>query len=260
VEDFLVHHTPNLYTDRACVSLASLKEQIQTLFDILNGEHPACTLFKTEPRFWHFWWQKDYFEIPCKELLQMVPGDAKSILSIGCGWGVAESRLRERGTEVTALPLDSVVGAVAARRGIDVVHGSWDECRKILRGRTFDCVVMSNLLHLLPNPGRLVEQCARFVRDGGTLVLAGPNFDRIPWRMKRAFGAGEFRKLRSFAESGISVCSPKTLARPIRNAGLRMAAVQWLNHTVGSGPLRGRQISLGRLTARDWVLQARREQ
>src|ERR1035437_7765989 len=122
----------------------------------------------------------------------MVPRDAQRILSVGCGWGAAEAKLRERGARVTALPLDSVIGAAAARQGIEVVYGTLEECLVALGGQRFDAVLISNLLHLQRNPNRLLEQCARFAQAGGTLVLSGPNFDRFSWLVKRVFGPGEF--------------------------------------------------------------------
>ena len=133
----------------------------------------------------------------------MVPEETKTVLSVGCGWGAVEGALKERGCKVTALPLDSVIGAMAARRGIEVIYGTLDEGMGILRGRKFDCVLMTNLLHLLPNPWSVLEECTKFVREGGTLVIAGPNFNSIPVLMRRTLGSNDYAKLRSFAESGI---------------------------------------------------------
>jgi SAM-dependent methyltransferase len=249
----------NRYVGQLDVSLASFKEQIQTLMAIRDGKHPANTFWEVESRLWPSWWQKSYYEKPSEELLKMVPGNAKRILSIGCGCGATEARLSARGAAVTAIPLDSVIGAVAARRGIEVIYHAWDDCLKTLDGRRFDCVLLTNLLHLRPDPGCFVEQCARFVDEGGVLLLEGPNFDRIPWYFKRRYGTGEFRKLRDFDQSGISVCGPRTLETFTRKSGLEVTSVQWLNHEFGRGILRGRQIPLGSITARDWILQARRQ-
>jgi SAM-dependent methyltransferase len=258
LQDFLVHHLPNRYANGLPVSLASFQQQVQTLMKISDGTHPARTLCEVESRSWPSRWQKSYYEKPGNEWLKRVPADATEILSIGCGWGALEEKLTERGAKVTALPLDSVIGAEAARRGIEVVYGTLDECFRTLEGRSFGCVLLMNLLHLQPDPGWLIGQCARRVREGGALVLGGPNFHRLPWFLKRHFGIGEFRKLRSFDRGGISICGPGTLAKDIRNGGLRIAAVEWLNHSSDPGRQRGCGIPLGRFTAKEWVLQARR--
>jgi 2-polyprenyl-3-methyl-5-hydroxy-6-metoxy-1,4-benzoquinol methylase len=258
LEDFLVHHMSNRYAAQLDVSLASFKEQIQALMDIRDGIRPGSTLWAAESKLWPSGWPKAYYEKPSDELLKLVPGDAQTVLSVGCGWGAMEVRLKERGAKVTALPLDSVIGAVAERRGIHVIYGTWDDCFRTLDGRRFDCVIMTNLLHLQANPRQLIENCSRFTREGGSLILGGPNFDRLPWSIRRILGNGEFGKLRSFDLSGVSVCGPKTLAKMIQNASLRVTDVHWLNHTINWGWLRGSRMPLGSLTARDWVLQARR--
>ena len=257
LEDFMVHHLPDKYVGQLDVPLDAFQEQVKTLLRIGSGEHPARNLCEITARFRHFWWQKSYYEKPDEELLGWIRGN-QAVLSIGCGWGATEATLKERGATVTALPLDSIIGETAARRGAEVIHGNWDECRAALNGRSFDCVLMTDLLHLHPNPGQFVQQCCGFVKKGGILVLGGPNFDRLPWYLKRVCGSREFRKLRSFDLSGISVCGPRTLSAPIMNAGLRVADVRWLNHEFGARGLRGKQIRMGWLTARNWVLRAER--
>jgi 2-polyprenyl-3-methyl-5-hydroxy-6-metoxy-1,4-benzoquinol methylase len=260
IEKFLVHHLPNPYVSRLDVSLESFKEQIATLMNIRDGIHPATTLCNVESVVWPSSWNKEYYEKPDHDLLGLVPREAKTILSIGCGWGETEARLQERGATVTALPLDSVIGAVAERRGIGVSYGTWDECIRTLEGRTFDCVLMTNLLHLNERPGNAIGQCSRWVGAGGVLVLGGPNFDRVPWLLKRVLNVADYGRLRRFELGGHSLCVPRTLATPIRQAGLQVTEVRWLNHRLERGWLRGREMPMGGLTARNWVLQARRQQ
>lgn len=258
LEDFLIHHLPNRYAGQLGIPLAAFKEQVQTLIEIGTGTHPVSNLCETESRLQHGKWSKSYYEKPCNEVLELVPHDAQTILSVGCGSGATESALKQRGARVTVLPLDSVMGAASARLGLEVVYGTWNECLKILGDRQFDAVFVKDLLHLQADPGQMAEQYARLVGQGGTLVLAGPNFSRLPFFVKRVLGIGEFRKLRSFDASGVSICGPKTLAGHLTKAGLHATMVQWLNHGIGRGRLSGIRIRLGRFTAKDWVLQARR--
>ena len=58
----------------------------------------------------------------------MVPRDAQTILSMGCGSGATRNDLKQRGARVTVLPLNSVVGAANARLGLEVIYGSMAEC------------------------------------------------------------------------------------------------------------------------------------
>jgi hypothetical protein len=176
LDDFLLHHMSNLYVMRHGVPLDGFKGQVQTLMDICNRSHPATTLCDVESRFLHNAWSKSYYEQPSSELLEMVPGRSKSILSVGCGFGESEVKLQGRGAKVTVLPLDSVAGAAAERRGLEVIYGTLAEGLEKLRGRRFDCVVVANLLHLLPDPWRILGECAGLVQKEGVLVISGPNF------------------------------------------------------------------------------------
>lgn len=258
LRNFLVHHLPNRWGNGLPVSLVSFTEQIQKLMDISNGIHPASTLCDVESRLLPFNWQKVYYEKPCSELLKMIPAEAETILSVGCGWGATELELKRRGAAVTALPLDSVISEVAASHGIKMIYGTLAEGLNSLKEQRFDCVFMTDLLHLQPNPNQLLEKCSELVQDGGALVIAGPNFARLPWLMKRLLGLGQYGRLRNYASSGISVCGPRTLAKTMANRGLHVASVKWLKHTINCAGLDGLEIPMGMLTAREWVLQARR--
>ncbi len=259
IGDFLVHHMPNRYVGQMGISLASFQEQIQTLEAIGSRAHPASTLCPLESKLLHGRWSKLYYEDSSEAALRAVPADAKSILSIGCGWGAMEAALQARGAAVTAVPLDSVIGAAATRRhGFEMIYGDWNGCLDKLTGRKFDVVLMMNLLHLLPEPGRALEQSSRFLGTGGILVVGGPNFDRLPTWFRRTFGINDERKLRNFDQSDINRCGPRTLRRHLRNAGLQVTAVEWLDHRLSERKLRAREMPLGSFTARDWLLKAKR--
>ncbi len=254
LEDFLIHHLSNRYAGKVGISLAACNELIQTQMSIVKGAHPASTLCAVESRMHNREWSKSYYEEPSAELLALVPNNAEGILSIGCGWGATEAELKKRGAMVTAVPLDSIIGGTAARLGIDVDYGTLAECLRRLNGRAFECVIITNLLHLLPNPGQVVEQCARLVHQGGMLVISGPNFGSLRVLAKKALGKADYRKLRAFEDGGIQVIAPDTLKGYLENAGLGVTAVQWSNHASKNG-IEGK---LGRYGATTWFLQAQR--
>jgi len=256
LDDFLIHHMSNRYVGQVGLPLSAFKEQVQTLMEICDGTHPASTLCKVESKFLHCKWSKNYYENPSEEVLNLVSDDVKTILSIGCGWGATENRLKQRGAEITALPLDSVIGAAAARLGIEVIHGTLEECLTNLEGRRFDCVLISNLLHLQPNPIEVLQRCSQFVREGGTLVVCNPNFGRIPVMLRRAFGMGDYKKLRSFSLGGINPYGMNLMKRQLKRLGFRTVAVQWFDRTPSRNLVAIRRY-LGRFMAADWILKAR---
>jgi 2-polyprenyl-3-methyl-5-hydroxy-6-metoxy-1,4-benzoquinol methylase len=258
LDDFLIRHMSNLYVERHGVSLDVFRQQVQTLKEIRDSKHVAKTLCEVESKLPHGSWSKSYYETPSPELLEMVPADAATVLSVGCGCGATEIALKQRGAKLTVLPLDSVVGASAARLGMEVIYGTLEECLRDLQGRQFHCVLITNLLQLMPDPGSVLRDFARFVLKGGVLVASGPNFNRISISVKRICGDSELGNLGSFEQSGISVCGPGTVTRHIRKEGMRVTAVRWLNHATGWRKLDRYRVHFGRLTAKDWILQARR--
>jgi 2-polyprenyl-3-methyl-5-hydroxy-6-metoxy-1,4-benzoquinol methylase len=256
--DFLIHHMPNRYVGKLGVPLETFQEQIRTLVSIENGTHPATTLCEAESRFLHRRWSKELYEKPDDEVLNGSPVRGKSILSVGCGWGATEAGLAERGAAVTALPLDSVLGAGLGRPGVEVVYGTLAECLDKLEGRKFDYVLMKDLLHLLPDPQPVLARCSRLLEAGGFFVLSGPNFSRIKVSIKRVLRAGHYGKLSRFAESGINVCGPRSVAKWLESAGLSVAPVQWTTPGKDSDGSTHHHGRFGRLFAEAWQLQARR--
>jgi SAM-dependent methyltransferase len=248
----------NLYVSRHGISLAEFQQQVQALLKIADGVHPRSTLGPVEPKVFQPLYSKSFYEKPREDILRMVPGDARSILSIGCGWGAVEAELQHRGVKVTALPLDSVIGVAAGRLGLEVVNGSLTECLDALGERRFDCVLISDLLHLQENPAHFLERCSRFVTQGGAFVIGGPNFNRAPNLVKRVLGVDGHQRLRSYEESGISLCGPATVAGHLKSAGFCVRDVRWLSHALPGKRLGRCRISLGSLTAKEWVVRARR--
>lgn len=257
LDNFLIRHMSNLYVNRHGESMPAFQEQVQTLMNIREGKHPVSVLCPTEPRILQRTYYKSYYEKPCEELLRTVPEHAKSILSVGCGWGATERTLKQRGARITALPLDSVVGAAAERSGFEVVYGAMDECFTRLGERKFDCVLLTNLLHLLPDPKRALEQCCGFVGEGGTLVISGPNFHSVPVLLKRVLNREEYQKLRNADQSGINTMATCGIVRQLKRAGLGVIATQWFNRSAPR-KLAAIRRCLGRYGADDWIVRAQR--
>ena len=258
LEPFLLHHLPNRYLGKVGIPREMVEEQAEALAGIHRGTSPANRLCESETRLLQRGWSKSYYERPDAAVLDAVPRGARQILSVGCGWGALEGALVPRGAEVTAFPLDPVIGAVAARRGVKVVCGTFEECFRTAEPAKFDCIIVSNLLHLQRDPADLLSQCSRLLARGGVIVVKGPNFDRIPILLKRLLGVGDYWRLSDFRQGGVNIRSPKTLARQARTAGLNGLKVQWMNHALPGDRLQGTGIHLGRLTAKDWMLCAER--
>lgn len=257
LSEFLIHHMSDRYAGQMGLPLSVFEEQVDTLHAIHQGEHPATSLCTVESRVARGEWSKDYYERPHAALMRMVPDGAKTIVSIGCGWGAMEAELRERGSDVVVLPLDSVIGAAAAKRGLKPVYGDLERCLAKLPRDTFDCVVISNLLHLQQDPADLFRRCADLVKGGGSIVIDSPNFGRVPILATRLFGTGKFPEVRTFEEGGVTTLGPGTLSRAARQAGLSADDVRWYDQPARwAAWLRFLPRRLAWITAKSWVFRA----
>jgi 2-polyprenyl-3-methyl-5-hydroxy-6-metoxy-1,4-benzoquinol methylase len=254
LDDFLICHLSNRYAGQFGLPLVAVQDQIDTLRKIRDGLHPASKLGDFESKLLHSRWSKSYYEEASRELLAIIPNEAKRVLSVGCGFGEIEVALRNRGCDVTALPLDSVIGAAAARHGIEVINGDFEECLEKLDGRTFQNVLITNLLHLLQNPFRMLEHCVGLCDEGGDLLISGVNFDYLPVLIKRTLGLGGYRKLRRFDESGITVLRASAVIRKLKRVGFSTVSLRWTDSVHTGNLIVGRP-----LLSRGWIVQARKK-
>jgi len=97
--------------------------QIDALKVVQRGELPGGELFEILTKAPECRWSKSYYEAPERELMRAIPPGAKCILSPGSGWGAVEGELVEGGREVVGVPLDAVIGACAAKRGVRLMRG-----------------------------------------------------------------------------------------------------------------------------------------
>jgi 2-polyprenyl-3-methyl-5-hydroxy-6-metoxy-1,4-benzoquinol methylase len=258
LERFLVHHASNKYVHQLDVTLNAFNAQLDALAQVNEGVHPAATLCKVESEKMPGYWQKSYYEKPRAELIGAIPGMSKTVLSIGCGWGETERLLQEQGRAVTAIPLDSIIGKVAEERGIEVVYGELDEALSLLGKRRFDCVLIPNLLHLQSDPSEFLTKCAEAVALNGSLVVAGPNFQRFTWRLKRLLRLGDYGKLRYQEECGLHRIEPRQLGNYLSSLGFDSGLALWVDHEIHERPLRNIRVSLGSHTARSWIYRSTR--
>ena len=103
-----------------------------------------------------------------------------SVLDAGCGTGRVAVELARHGLDVAGADVDGSMLATARRAAPDLPWVESDLAALDLR-RVFDVVVLAGNVPLFTPPGTqgaLVAGCARHVRPGGGLMVAGFSLDR----------------------------------------------------------------------------------
>jgi 2-polyprenyl-3-methyl-5-hydroxy-6-metoxy-1,4-benzoquinol methylase len=225
--DFTIQHLSNKYVGKVGVDAFEMQGQIGALMQNAGKERFSTSLFKTETKLKRGMYSKDYYECPDEEIISMIPREARSVLSIGCGWGAMECRLAERGLRVTAVPLDSVVSARAAARGVEMAMGDLDSVRGKLRSERFDCVVYSNVLHLARDPVEVLALCSSMLTPDSVIIISTPNMLCLPklWRMFQ--DAKRLGSLVNYESTGVHFTTKGQVCNWSRTAELEIRNTNW---------------------------------
>lgn len=221
LDDFLVAHLPNKYIgSRLGLAASIFQKQVEALTCMDgNGGSEQC-LLEAVTRTFHCEWSKDYYE-PCREeLIAMLPPSTRNVLSIGCGWGATEKKLARNGIRVVAIPLDSIIAKCAESEGVEIVHGSFDSAVTRIGDRRFDAVLISNMLHLIPQPQNVVRSAASLLAGNGVLIASVPNVSRLPYIWGRLRHPSRYRRLGDYNQSGMHCIGRTQAIGWFRNAGL----------------------------------------
>jgi 2-polyprenyl-3-methyl-5-hydroxy-6-metoxy-1,4-benzoquinol methylase len=225
LDDFIVSHLPNKYVGILGVRTADFHRQRDALLEIARGQRNPMQLLAAETTLPDFKWSKFYYEPVRPEILKLVPPEARSVLSVGCGWGALEASLVEKGARVVAIPLDSVIASCAESRGVETLSPDFESAWRQLEGEPFDCVVISNILHLLPDPTAILARCADVLLPQGFVVLIEPNFTylKVLWRRIRRMPG--YRNLGNYDEAGVNLTTHRVIRRWLKSSGLAMDRV-----------------------------------
>jgi 2-polyprenyl-3-methyl-5-hydroxy-6-metoxy-1,4-benzoquinol methylase len=179
LQDFEIHHLSNAYLNRVGLDEDGYKLQIEALQEVLGQNRSEKELFITEKPLATPAWDKNYYE-PCRyDIVRMIPDSVQDILSVGCGWGLTEAHLQENGKQVTAIPLDTVIGRLAEERGISILPPDFEQAFKMLAGKKFDAIIVSDILQHLANPVEIITKLGEVLSMDGVLVGGVPNLSLI---------------------------------------------------------------------------------
>ena len=187
------------------------------------------------------------------QLLDLVGGH-KSVLDVGCATGYLARALRERGCAVSGIEYDAEA-AEQARPHLDhLVVGDLNvlDLAAEFGGRTFDVVVLGDILEHLVDPTEVLARLVGLLAPGGSVVISIPNVAHGSLRLALLQGSWDYRELGLMDRTHLRFFTRSTLLAMVRTAGL--AAVDVRATTLD--PLAGEvTVDVDRLPAGvvDWV-------
>ncbi len=118
------------------------------------------------------------------QLLRMV-GPPRSVLDVGCGRGEFAALLEERGHRVTGV--DFRPPAVMPQ---EFIEADLSQGLPLDAQRTFDVVVLGDVLEHMADPEGLLRQAREHVAPGGKLIVSLPN--AVHWSVRAQVARGKF--------------------------------------------------------------------
>jgi ubiquinone/menaquinone biosynthesis C-methylase UbiE len=109
----------------------------------------------------------------CMALTGLAPG--ARIADLGCGSGVFTNELRNQGYDPVGLDLSPKLVALgrATYPGLEFIEGDVEDLP--FADNSLDGILLSGLVHHLPDPRRCAAEAFRVIRPGGAFVAFDPN-------------------------------------------------------------------------------------
>jgi ubiquinone/menaquinone biosynthesis C-methylase UbiE len=115
---------------------------------------------------------KGFRQTVCNKLVQ--EHDLGEVVEFGCGTGAFTKSLAHNAKHIVATDLSDEMIKVAKKRleGVRIITVEKADCENtsFISGR-FDTVFMGNLIHVVENPRRALQESWRILRNDGTLLI-----------------------------------------------------------------------------------------
>jgi 2-polyprenyl-3-methyl-5-hydroxy-6-metoxy-1,4-benzoquinol methylase len=221
LDDISVRHLPaNKWKEHPYRHWSVFQRQVKELLLLQENGRPRELLFPVETRLRYGIWSKDYYEPRRDDILALIPSSTRSVLSVGCSWGETEVALLHRGLRVVGVPLDPVIGACAEERGIEIVCGSFSDVRSRLSNQRFDCLLLSNVVHLVPDPAGILGMFSDLLTPRGTVLASVPNCAEFGAAVRRVLRHPTYRVVGRYQRAGMHASSPSAIRKWFAQAGL----------------------------------------
>lgn len=107
------------------------------------------------------------------------------LLDIGCTTGFLLDEARKRGWKTSGVEISSWASRYAGEKyGLDVINGSLKKAS--FPDRSFDVIVMLDVLEHLPNPKETLLEIRRVLKDSGILYISTPDISSFMSRLLKA--------------------------------------------------------------------------
>ncbi|MGZ5891826.1 MAG: bifunctional 2-polyprenyl-6-hydroxyphenol methylase/3-demethylubiquinol 3-O-methyltransferase UbiG [Caldimonas sp.] len=166
----------------------------------------------------------------------LVSLDGKRVLDVGCGGGILADSMARRGADVLGIDLAGKALKVAQLHAIEAATPRVEYREVAVESlasempQAFDVVTCMEMLEHVPDPGSIVDACARLLKPGGWAIFSTIN--RNPKAFAFAIVGAEhvLKLLPKGTHEYAKFIRPSELAGWYRSAGLEAVATRGLEY------------------------------
>jgi methionine biosynthesis protein MetW len=142
------------------------------------------------------------------------------VLDLGCSQGMLASPLREKGVSVTGVDIEP-----AAHRASELeayYERDLEQPLEIPEGRSFDYVVLADVIEHLKNRQQLLRSTRRFLKPEGRLIISTPNIALWFYRLSLLAGRFEYGPRGVLDRTHVHLFTRASFRREVERAGFRI--------------------------------------
>lgn len=161
-------------------------------------------------------------------IYRRVPEGAE-VLDLGCASGnLALALEKRRGCRVLGVDLDRDAVAAASQKGVEAVIADVTRTplAEVVAGRTFDRVVMADVLEHLADPGLLLSQVGSVLRPGGAVLVSFPNITHVDIQLMLAQGEWRYSPAGILDQTHLRFFTASSFSELALRHGFQVASVE----------------------------------
>jgi SAM-dependent methyltransferase len=224
IDDFLIHHLPNVYLDRLGIDQAEFDAQIATLLAIARGERSDAELLHPGSKLRSFRWDVPQYPVPPLRLAQFMPHTIRRPLSIGTTSGSVERAVFPDADRIVAVPIDEVIASSARRRGLEVLEPSLEDLELSAPSRGYDAILLHQTVQHFPSPLAVLRRLRSVAAPDCVVAIVAHNATYRRLRELRRRGSVTAIPRSGFDEDGVHRTDARFLRQLAARGGIRIDA------------------------------------
>ncbi len=122
-----------------------------------------------------------YHNLLRREILELIPKTAASILDLGCGTGELGKAVKARQhCFYEGIELNKAAAEIASTHLDNVFQDNLNRFNPTQRNRRYDCIILGDILEHLINPWEILEKFSAVLSAEGSIIASIPNVAH-PW-------------------------------------------------------------------------------